>query len=81
MRTVINREELKNELQESLAFPVDLLNGQMSRLALKDKPFKTFQPATEERIDAMWDKCVEIEKDIQVLTIVDLSIQAKSHIH
>ena len=67
MRDVINTVERKEELQGSLQFPVDLLRGQMLRLSLKDKPFKVFQPAAEDSIDDLWDKCVEIEKDIQVI--------------
>jgi hypothetical protein len=66
MRDVINTVERKEELQESLQFPVDLLRGQMLRLSLKDKLFKVFQPAAEDSIDVLWNKCVEIEKDIQV---------------
>ena len=67
MRDVINTDERKKKLQESLQFPVDLLHGQMLRLSLKDKLFEVFQPAAEESMDALWNKCVEIEKDIQVI--------------
>ena len=67
MRDVINTVERKKALHESLQFPVDLLRGQMLRLSLKDKLFKVFQPAAEDSIDDLWDKCVEIEKDIQVI--------------
>jgi hypothetical protein len=54
MRDVINTVERKEELQESLQFPVDLLRGQMLRLSLKDKLFKVFQPAAEDSIDVLW---------------------------
>ena len=70
MRDVINTVERKKALQESLQFPVDLLRGQMLRLSLKDELFKVFQPAAEDSIDDLWDKCVEIEKDIQVIRLI-----------
>lgn len=66
MCDVINTVERNEKLQESLQFPVDLLRGQMLRLSLKDKLFKVFQPAAEDSIDVLWNKCVEIENDIQV---------------
>ena len=66
MRSVINTEELNNELEESLQFAVDLLHAQMSRLALKNKPFQTFRPATTEMIDTLWNQINEIDESIQV---------------
>ncbi|CAB4032728.1 Hypothetical predicted protein [Paramuricea clavata] len=39
----------------------------MLRLSLKDKLSKVFQPAAEDSIDVLWNKCVEIEKDIQTI--------------
>ena len=64
---MINTVERKEEFQESLQLPVDLLRGQMLHLSLKDKLFKVFQPEAENSIDDLWDKYVEIKKDIQVI--------------
>ena len=39
----------------------------MLHLSLKDKLFKVFQPEAEDSINDLWDKYVEIKKDIQVI--------------
>ena len=62
----VNTDALKAELAESLQFPVDLLKSQMVHLSLKDKPFKTFEPAKHEEIDALWNQCLDIEDDLKV---------------
>ena len=67
MREKINTDALKAELFESLQFPIDLLKSQMVRLSLKDKPFKLFEAAKQEEIDALWNLCVEVDKDLKVL--------------
>jgi hypothetical protein len=41
----------------------------MERLSLKDKPFKTFEPAKQEEIDALWNLCVQVDKGLKVLFI------------
>jgi ABC-type phosphate transport system auxiliary subunit len=67
LRDKITEVELQDELKESLSFPIDLLHSQMGRLKLKDKPFQTFSPASDEDIQALWDRCLEIENRLQVL--------------
>lgn len=67
LRDKIAEVELQDELKESLSFPIDLPNSQMGRMKLKDKPFQTFSPASEEDIQALWDRCLEIENRLQVL--------------
>jgi uncharacterized Zn finger protein len=66
MREKLATDDLKKELGESLSFPIDLLNSQMNRLSLKEKKFQTFTPASEEEINTLWQKCLEIEKGLQV---------------
>ncbi|CAB3998966.1 Hypothetical predicted protein [Paramuricea clavata] len=65
MREKLATDDLKKELGESLSFPIDLLNSQMNRLSLKEKKFQTFTPASEEEINTLWQKCLEIEKGLQ----------------
>ncbi|CAB3982357.1 Hypothetical predicted protein [Paramuricea clavata] len=37
----------------------------MNRLSLKEKKFQTFTPASEEEINTLWQKFLEIEKGLQ----------------
>lgn len=37
----------------------------MKQLDLKDKAFQTFNPADEESMDKMWDKCLEIDESLK----------------
>ena len=64
---MIKTDDLKKELTQSLAAPVELLNAQMGRLALKGKVFKAFLPAEHIQIDELWHKCQEIDDGIQVI--------------
>ena len=48
--------------------PVDLLNSQMIRLPLKETPFQTFSSAEGQSIGSLWEKCTELDSDIQVLS-------------
>lgn len=63
MREKLTSDELVQELQESLSFPIDLLNSQMIRLSLKEN-FTTFKPATKDQIDSVWQACLEVEKNL-----------------
>ncbi|XP_064646150.1 uncharacterized protein LOC135499336 [Lineus longissimus] len=65
MREKLPSEELKVELEESLAFPIDILKNQMARLALKEKPFQSFDPASEATIDALWQQCLTVDGMLQ----------------
>ena len=66
VREAVNTEELRQEMKESMAFPVELLNAQMKRLALKDKPFQVYVPAEDTAIDELWEKCQEVDIKLQV---------------
>lgn len=70
MREKLPSAELKKELSESLSFPVDLLKSQMLCLALKGKPFQTFDPVDDVDIDALWQHCMELDQRLQVLNII-----------
>ena len=72
-------EDQKRELSESLAFPIDLLKGQMLRLALKEEPFQTFNPATETEIDDLWKNYLELDDKLQVWNVVCLSDEQGSY--
>ena len=67
MHEKINTDALKAGLFESLQFAIDLLKSQMVHLSLKDKPFKLFEAAKQEKIDALWNLCVKVDKDLKVL--------------
>jgi hypothetical protein len=67
MRDKVNTPELKKQLSESLQFPVDLIKSQMVRLSLKDKSFQVFDPAEDEKIDALWKLCLDVDKNLKVL--------------
>ena len=67
MRDKVNTPELKKQLSESLQFPVDLIKSQMVRLSLKDKSFQVFDPAEDEKIDALWKLCLDVYKNLKVL--------------
>ena len=69
MREKLVIDSLKNEHSESLAFPIDLIKSVMLRLSLKEKKFQTFSPATEEDLSTLWQNCLEIEKQLQVLNV------------
>jgi hypothetical protein len=71
MREVLTTDELKQGLRDSLETPIDLLNTQMRRLSLKDKPFQTFQPAEEGHINELWQRCLQIEQQLQVLVLAN----------
>ncbi|CAB4017899.1 Hypothetical predicted protein [Paramuricea clavata] len=67
MRDKVNTPELKKQLSESLQFPVDLIKSQMVRLSLKDESFQVFDPAEDEKIDALWKLCLDVDKSLKVL--------------
>ena len=71
MRDALKTEELHHEMKKSMNNPVDLLNSQMTRmtkLALKETLFQTFSTAEGLSIDRLWEKCTEVNSDIQVLS-------------
>lgn len=73
MRLRLTTDNLKQCLTDSLEMPIDLLSNQMKRLRLKDRPFVTFQPATEKNINELWQKGLEIEQRLQVITSLTLA--------
>lgn len=66
LREKLKTEELKQNWLDSVERPTELLSTQMKRLNLKEKPFNTFKPADEETIDDLWQKCLEIDDQLQV---------------
>ena len=69
MRHAIGGEdhnELVEELKLSLSPTIQMLNSQMTRLRLKNKPFKTFGPAAGEELDDMWSHCLNIDANLTV---------------
>ena len=66
---IVTEGQLQEQLNESLSFPIDLLKTQMGHMKLKDRPFQSFAPASEEEIQSLWNSCLEIEKQLQVLTV------------
>ena len=67
LRDKVTAVNLQGELKESLSFPTDLLDSQMGLMKQKAKPFQTFSPALEEDIQALWDRCLKVESQLQVL--------------
>uniref|UniRef100_A0A7M5XB11 Uncharacterized protein n=2 Tax=Clytia hemisphaerica TaxID=252671 RepID=A0A7M5XB11_9CNID len=65
VRETLKSDELRDEMKQSRAFPKELLNNQMKRLSLKDKDFQVFNPVNEASIDQLWEKCQEIDPDLQ----------------
>ena len=55
------------DLNDSLKAPVDLLKGQMHRLYLKEKKFQTFEAATHEDVDKMWEHCNKLDSQLKVV--------------
>ena len=72
MRGAIGGEdhnELVEELKLSLNPTIGMLNSQMTRLKLKNKPFQTFGPATDEELDKLWSRWLNIDANLTVLII------------
>lgn len=66
VRDALKTDELVQEMKQSIAFPVEILNSQMKRLALKDRPFQTYNAVNDTSIDTLWEKCQEVDPDLQV---------------
>ena len=70
IRNAINssddKDQLERELAGALDMPISLLKDQMSRLSLKQTPFKVFDPASTEQLDGLWENCLKIDKDLNV---------------
>ncbi|XP_066914216.1 uncharacterized protein [Clytia hemisphaerica] len=65
VREAVKTDELRQEMKETMAFPKELLNSQMKRLALKGKSFQVFDAASGTSIDDLWTKCQEIDRDLK----------------
>ena len=72
---------LQHELSCSLEQPRQLLNEQMKRLSLKDKGFSTFEPASVEEIDKMWQNCLMVDPHLNVSSLVLLKTNFLILIH
>ena len=69
--TIGQDPELSSEFSESLRQPIELLQNQMRRLALKKKKsFKTFEPATATEIEEVWTECLKIDPDLMVYLVI-----------
>ena len=68
MRDAWETDELRQEMKESMNDPVELLNSQMIRLSLIETPFQTFTAAEGQSIGSLWEKCTELDSDVQVLS-------------
>ena len=67
LREVLSRDsELKADLRRSLEQPRNLLEEQMKRLSLKNKPFQCFPPATDQEIQEMWQNCLLLDETLKV---------------
>ena len=67
-------EAHQRDLKDSLKAPVELLQSQMHRLSLKEKKFKTFEAATQDETDNMWDHCQKIDSQLKVKVISYISL-------
>jgi hypothetical protein len=60
----IKEPRLKKELKQSLQPTIDLVNSIFHRQSLKDRPFKTFEAATEQEIDNLWESILQLDPDL-----------------
>ena len=61
LREIIESDQLKQELKDSLATPMELLNFQMQRLSLNGKGSEIFTPASEAEIDVLWQQITVLD--------------------
>ena len=61
---IIESDQFKQELKDSLATPIELLNSQMQRFSLKGKSFEIFTPASEAEIDVLWQQIMVLVSQI-----------------
>ena len=62
-----SNDSLKEALQESLTFPIDLLKATFSTLSLKDKPFKIAEAATNAELESYKDVLHVFDPDMESL--------------
>jgi hypothetical protein len=55
---------LKKELKQSLQLTIDLVNTIFQWQSLKDEPFKTFEAATEQEIDNLWESILQLDPNL-----------------
>ena len=65
MRDILTEKNEQTEWENSISAPKKLISEQMKQLDLKDKAFQIFNPADEESMAKMWDKCLEIEESLK----------------
>ena len=66
LREVITEKHFEKEIKETLEQPTTLLKSQMPRLGLKGKSFRTFEPASPEEIDSLWNNCIKVDSGLNV---------------
>ena len=58
--------EMASELKISLEQATELLKIQMTRLSLKDQNFSTFEPASDNQLEQMWQNCLLVDETLKV---------------
>ena len=58
-------EEVKTEVLNSVKNTVDLTKTLFQRLKLKDKPFHTQDPPTDEEMKVLWDEILKIDNSLE----------------
>ena len=61
VRQVAEAADVRAALQASMDAPIALLEERISRLQLKDEPFKVFPPASDADIDELWQEMHTID--------------------
>ena len=69
VRAKLSTDDLKQEWDDSVETPVDMLNCQMRRLSLKERQFNTFLPAEDANIK-LWGNCLKIEEKLHVMNCI-----------
>ena len=66
VRTLAEKnEEVKTEVLNSVKNTVDLTKALFQRLKLKDKPFHTQDPPTDEEMKVLWDEILKIDNSLE----------------
>ena len=57
-------EEVQPELLKSVKGLTDMLNVLFRRLKLKEKPFRTQDPATDAEMDSLWNEILKVDSTL-----------------
>ena len=66
VRDVLSNSALEDDWRASMEPTLKILNKQMTKLSLKEKPFTPETPATVEDIEGLWTHCFTVDETIQV---------------